>query len=185
MKLEQAIHCFKEAMIQENVSPEKGLGTEGFRFASTLNPVVNVDLLVVNEKKEILLSWRDDPYCGTGWHIPGGCIRLMETMQDRIQKTALSELGTNVSCSPEPVKVFEIFSREYREGIEDQRERAHFITLAYLCKPPKEYSIPAEKTISGKVGTLKWFSALPENLLQVQECYRKSWDEIQSRMMED
>ena len=55
MKLEQAIHCFKEAMIQENVSPEKGLGTEGFRFASTLIPVVNVDLLVVNEKKEILL----------------------------------------------------------------------------------------------------------------------------------
>ena len=49
MKLEQAIHCFKEAMIQENVSPEKGLGTEGFRFASTLIPVVNVDFFFRGE----------------------------------------------------------------------------------------------------------------------------------------
>ena len=71
MNLKQAIHCFQEAMKSEGISPEKGLGTEGFRFASTLMPVVNVDLIVINEKKEFLLSWRDDPHSGTGWHIPG------------------------------------------------------------------------------------------------------------------
>lgn len=163
----------------------KRLGTEGFQFASTLMPVVNVDLIVINEKKEFLLSWRDDPHCGTGWHIPGGCIRLMETAEKRLQKTALAELGTSVETSLEPIKVFEIFSRKPRKGIEDQRERAHFITLSYLCKAPKGYSIPADKSQTGTIGSLKWFSTLPENLLPVQDCYRRSWDEIKKKIMGD
>ena len=70
----------------------------------------------------------------------------METAEERLQKTALTELETSVETSLEPMKVFEIFSREYREGIEAQRERAHFITLSYLCKAPKDYSIPADKS---------------------------------------
>ena len=185
MNLKQAIHYFQEAMNSEGISPEKGLGTEGFQFASTLMPVVNVDLIVINENKEFLLSWRDDSHSGTGWHIPGGCIRFMETAEERLQKTALTELGTSVETSLEPIKVFEIFSRAPREGIENQRERAHFITLSYLCKAPKGYVIPAEKSQPGIVGSLKWFSTLPENLLPVQDCYRKSWNVIKERIMED
>lgn len=52
MNLKQAIHYFQEAMNSEGISPEKGLGTEGFQFASTLMPVVNVDLIVINENAE-------------------------------------------------------------------------------------------------------------------------------------
>ena len=109
----------------------------------------------------------------------------METAEERLQKTALTELETSVETSLEPMKVFEIFSREYREGIEAQRERAHFITLSYLCKAPKDYSIPADKSQTGAIGSLKWFSSLPENLLPVQDCYRRSWDEIEKKIMED
>lgn len=185
MNLKQAIHCFQEAMDSEKISPEKGLGTEGFLFASTLMPVVNVDLIVINEKKEFLLSWRDDPYSGTGWHIPGGCIRFMETAQERLQKTALAELGTSVETSSEPIRVFEIISRAPRKGIENQRVRAHFITLSYLCRVTKGYTIPAEKSQPETVGSLKWFSTLPENLLPVQDCYRKNWYVIKEKIMED
>lgn len=185
MSITQAIHFFKEEMNHEQIFPEKGLGTECFQFASTLMPVVNVDLLITNEKHEILLSWRDDPHCGTGWHIPGGCIRLMETTADRLQKTALSEIGAKVLAESEPIKVYEIFSRNYREGIEDQHERAHFITLAYKCKVLKEYSIPNERAIQGKAGSLQWFDDLPDNLLQAQDCYRKDWNIIRKKLLED
>ena len=148
-------------------------------------PVVNVDLLITNDKHEILLSWRNDSHCGTGWHIPGGCIRLMETVAERIQKTALAEIGVNVFAEPDPIKFYEIFSKIHREGIEDQRERAHFITLVYKCRIPKEYSIPEERSIPGKVGSLQWFGNLPDDLLQVQDCYRSDWKTIKEKLMED
>lgn len=185
MSITQAIKLFKKEMNQERIFPEKGLGTECFQFASTLMPVVNVDLLIVNDRHEVLLSWRDDPHCGCGWHIPGGCIRLMETAIERLQKTALTEIGIEVIAEPEPIKVYEIFSKGYRKGIEDQRERAHFITLVFKCKIPKDYMIPEEKTTPGVVGSLRWFSELPDNLLKVQDCYRRDWKNIKKKLMED
>ena len=185
MKLTDAINYFKAAMKSENICPENGLGTEGFQFASTLMPVINVDLLIINQQKEILLSWRNDPHCGVGWHVPGGCIRFMETAEDRIQKTALNEIGTEVECSMKPITVFEIFSKEYRDGITDQRERAHFITLVYFCKVSEQYEIPAEKAVPEVNGQLKWFKELPDDLLSVQNCYRKEWKNIKEKIMED
>lgn len=185
MSITQIIKSFKEEMEFEQIAPEKGLGTECFQFASTLMPVVNVDLLIVNNKNEILLSWRDDSHCGHGWHIPGGCIRLMETAAKRLQKTALSEIGTKVNTESDPIKIYEIFSRNDRDGITDQRERAHFITLAFKCKVPQGYVIPKEKTILGVAGSLQWFDDLPDDLLQVQECYRKDWENIKKKLMED
>lgn len=88
-------------------------------------------LLVTNPKHEILLSWRDDSHTGRGWHIPGGCIRFKERLMDRVQKTAIAEFGAEIVCRPEPIKVFEIFTNHYRDEIEDQKERVHFITLVY------------------------------------------------------
>ena len=103
MSITQAIRSLKEEMKCEEIFPEKGLGTECFQFASTLMPVVNVDLLITNDKHEILLSWRNDSHCGTGWHIPGGCIRLMETAAERFQKTAVGEFGVNVFAEYDPL----------------------------------------------------------------------------------
>ena len=185
MNLTEIIQSLKNIMNEEGVFPEKGLGKELFCFASTLIPIVNVDLLILNKKKEILLSWRDDPHCGTGWHIPGGCIRFKEKVSERIQKTARTEIGTQVVFTAEPVRVFEIFSKNDRPGIEDQRERAHFISLVYLCNVPEDYSIPKEKQIPGKAGTLKWFAELPEDMIQFQNCYQKNWNTIRTKILED
>lgn len=167
------IDRLKRAMQENGISPEKGLGEDLFLFTSTLMPVVNVDLLVMNEKGQILLSWRDDPHCGRGWHVPGGCIRFMETMEERIQKTAVCELGENVIPDMESVKVIEILEKQNRDGILDQRERAHFITLAIRCRALPDYVIPEERRQEGKAGCLRWFDELPENLLPVQKFYRK------------
>ena len=172
MNMKTEIDRLKQAMQENDISPEKGLGEELFLFASTLMPVVNVDLLVMNERGQILLAWRDDPHCGRGWHVPGGCIRFMETMEERIQKTAVCELGEKVIPDMESVKVVEILEKQDRAGISDQRERAHFITLAVRCRVSSAYVIPEERRQEGKAGCLKWFDGLPEDLLPVQGFYR-------------
>lgn len=182
MSIKDSIAELKCAMQAENIDPVIGLGDELFMFASTLMPVINVDLLTTNSKGEFLLAWRDDPHCGLGWHVPGGCIRLTETLEARIQKTALAELGTEVGFDPAPFGVYEIFSKEHRDGIDDQRERAHFITIAYHCTVPDDYVISPERSKPGTVGHLKWFTELPDNLLKVQHCYRDNWDEIKNKI---
>ncbi|MDR2604028.1 MAG: hypothetical protein LBC55_01570, partial [Desulfovibrio sp.] len=62
-------------------------------FTSSITPMLNVDLLVRDDAGRILLSWRDDALCGTGWHVPGGVVRFQETLAERVRKTALQELG--------------------------------------------------------------------------------------------
>ena len=156
-----------------NVKPEEGLGRDLFLKISSLVPIINVDLLVYNDQGQFLLTWRNDPHCGQGWHVPGGCIRFKETCEDRIQKVAQKELGiTDIQFDKDPIKVFEIFSHEHRD-IKNQNERAHFITLVYKCYAPANFCIVSQSMKTGEVGYMQWFDHLPDNLLSIQSCYRE------------
>jgi colanic acid biosynthesis protein WcaH len=157
----------------DNVHPEEGLGKELFLQVSALVPIVNVDLLVYNSKGQFLLTWRDDPHCGRGWHVPGGCIRFKETFEERIRKVAKNELGlTNFTFDREPVKVFEIIDKSRRE-IDNQNERAHFIALAYKCYVPDDFEMDNQARKEGDVGYIKWFDRLPDDFLSIQSCYKE------------
>lgn len=180
MSVKTAILNLKEQMDLEKILPEQGLGTELFLFTSTLAPVVNVDLLVTNKKHEILLAWRDDIHCGSGWHVPGGCIRFNETLEQRIQRTALSEFGMKVKFQEEPVKVFQIFSEGKRSHLENQQERGHFVTIVYACELPDDFRGLEKKPT--EIGYTKWFDQLPENLIKNHECYKTHWSEISNKL---
>ena len=160
-----------ESILHREIRPEEGLGEELFLAVSSLVPIVNVDLLVYDSRGRFLLSWRDDPYCGCGWHVPGGCIRFRETCKERIRKVALNELGIqDILYDTEPIKVFEIINHEHRE-IENQNARGHFITLVYKCYAPDGFSLENQRFKEGEAGYLKWFNCLPDNLLAIQSCY--------------
>lgn len=176
--LTTCIQALKNEMSREGISPENGLGTELFHFATTLTPLISVDLLVVNAEGEFLLSWRDDPHCGRGWHVPGGCIRLGETFERRIQETAKRELGIPVQFDSEPIRVLEYFAPADRIGVTDQRERSHIITLVFLCEVPETYDIPAVYRAEQLPGSIRWFHELPVDCLPLQECYWKNWNEL-------
>jgi len=64
--------------------PRQGLPEELFLFVSELTPMINVDLLIKNDRNETLLTWRADNFYGPGWHIPGGIIRFKESASSRI-----------------------------------------------------------------------------------------------------
>lgn len=56
-----------ESLIKD---PRKELPDEVFLFISRITPLINVDLLIENEKNHTLLTWRKDKYHTAGWHIP-------------------------------------------------------------------------------------------------------------------
>lgn len=163
----------KEHVLEQGINPEQGLGEELFLQISSLVPIVNVDLLVYNDKGQFLLTKRNDPHCGKGWHVPGGCIRFKETCAERIRKVAQKELGIKeITFSKNPVKVFEIIEHGLRP-IENQNERAHFITLVYKCHVDASYQINNGNLTEENVGYIKWFDKLPDDLLSIQNCYRE------------
>lgn len=146
-------------------NPSLGLPHEVFQFISRMTPMVNVDLLIKDEKGRMLLSWRNDELNGSKWHIPGGIIRFKERMEHRIKKVAETEIGTPVEFDPVPIAINQIISK--------QNIRGHNISLLFKCFLSGTY-IP--KNIGLKKndnGYLKWHDFCPKNLVKVQEIYRK------------
>ena len=135
----------KEVEKQE-FDPTIGLPETLFEFATRITPMVNIDLFVRNYKKEILLTWRGGNYYSPGWHIPGGIVRLRESLYDRIELVALKELGAKISYKTNPILINEII--RFPERI----NRTHFISFLFET----ELSTPLENS-------LKFNHAKPEN----------------------
>jgi colanic acid biosynthesis protein WcaH len=160
--------------VEETVSflddsiPDKtiGLPDEIFYFISRTTPLVNVDLLVKDEKGRVLLSWRNDKYYGQGWHIPGGIVRFKETLEQRIQRTAKQELGTEVYSDSTPLTIEQFIVPEWEN-------RAHFISFLYECFVPEDF-IP--NNLSKKrydAGYIEWHDECPVNFIPFQAKYVK------------
>ena len=161
------------AQIKAHIAdPRKGLPEEIFEFVSSITPMVNVDLVVLDNQNRVLLSWRDDEHCGAGWHVPGGIVRFKETREERIVKTALREFGCEVSFDPSPIAINEV--------IMPQEVRGHFVSFIYRCYLPADYVIPEhlrwDKNQSNEnaAGRLKWHSKNPEQWVRGQKQIYKS-----------
>ena len=66
--LQRALHAIESTLDD----PHRGLPEELFLFVSRITPLVNVDLLIQDDRGHTLLTWRDDEFHGAGWHVPGG-----------------------------------------------------------------------------------------------------------------
>ncbi len=159
--------------MRQGINPSDGLPEELFLEISGLVPVPNVDLFILDDKGRILLTWRDDPYFGKGWHLPGGCIRFKETMTERVQKTAINELGTKVKIDQDPIAIRDVIVNEHRPGIVDQNQRAHHLAVLFRCYPEDQQSI--ERLIKNKEA--KWFDKIPDNILPVHDVYISVFEE--------
>lgn len=150
------------------INPNEGLPFELFEWISSMVPIPNVDLLILNDDNQLLLSWRDDEYYGKGWHLPGGCIRFKETIAERIQKTSLAEIGSEVITDKNP-----IVTREMIMGLDaiEPYKRAHHIAMLFECRLPKHFVIDNRGKKEQDAGYLKWFNKVPDDMLKVHDIY--------------
>ena len=170
-KVSEAIALLNAAMKEKGIDPVKGLGTELFLFSTTLAPCLTVDLLIHDRQGRLLLAWRDDVYNGQGWHLPGGCVRLHESLAERVQHSALQEVGSEVIAAPRPLAVREDIILRPRAEVRNKLERSHNVSFLYDCRLPEGYTAP-----DSCGGTrLRWFDALPPDLL---ECHVRQYGNI-------
>jgi ADP-ribose pyrophosphatase YjhB (NUDIX family) len=151
-------------------NPEKGLPEEVFLFISGVTPLINVDLLIKNDKGETLLTWRDDGLCVPGWHVPGGIIRYKEKITERIVAVAKNELGAKIEYENEPLKITEIIHPT-------RKVRGHFISMLYECVLIGTLSVKLKfNKKTPKQGQWAWHSKCPDNIIAFHEVYRKYID---------
>jgi colanic acid biosynthesis protein WcaH len=145
--------------------PRRGLPTEVFHFVSRITPLINVDLLIRDDRARTLLTWRDDEFYGPGWHVPGGIIRYKEAAADRIRACAREELGADISSDPAPLLVL--------ESVRDARTRGHHISLLFRChllSPPDQARAASDRPSSGQ---WRWHERCPPDLLEAQVPYAR------------
>ena len=158
-------------LIEAVPRPSLGLPESVFLYISRTAPLVNVDLLIKDENGRTLLSWRNDRYAGTGWHVPGGIVRFKERLETRVGKVAETEIGTPVQFDSTPIALHQIIHEEHEI-------RGHFISLLYKCFLPGAFQPRNEGLSLEDAGYLVWHHRCPENLLKVQDVYRKYIDDI-------
>jgi colanic acid biosynthesis protein WcaH len=120
-------------------------------------------LLIQDQQNRTLLTWRDDDFYGSGWHVPGGIIRYKEHAADRIRKVAREEIGSAVEFEPSPLIIIEAISRE--------RERGHFISMLYRCRLDTEPDPARRAGDQPKRGEWKWHTRAPDDLLPIHRVY--------------
>lgn len=166
-EIDDAVMHLKEVMARHGIDPRDGLPESVFQLTTALVPIVNIDLFTVDEFGRLLLTWREDYYNTCGWHIPGGCVRLQETLSDRIQKTAISEIGTEVEFRKQPIAIRGAVTNKKNGDLYNQLERSHGISFLYLARLPQGITISNESELETTPGYKKWFHALPEKILPI------------------
>jgi colanic acid biosynthesis protein WcaH len=158
---QEAISLLESTVVNARI----GLPRDVFDFISRHTPMINVDLLVRDERGRTLLAWRIERNYTSGWHIPGGIVRYKETLEDRIMKVAETEIGAPVTFDPAPLAVSQIICPHVTRG--------HFISLLYRCHLSGSFVPDNEGRTEIDEGFLHWHETCPANIIKVHDMYRK------------
>ncbi|MBB5390873.1 MULTISPECIES: GDP-mannose mannosyl hydrolase [unclassified Herbaspirillum] len=116
------------------------LSADDFALVIQSTPLVSIDLLVRNERNEILLGYRRNRPASDCWFVPGGRIRKGETLKDAVRRIARVELGVE----PASWELSGAFDHIYadnalgREGF-----GSHYVALGCHCSlPPGSRIVP-------------------------------------------
>lgn len=139
-------------LLKKVKNPNRGLPEPLFLALSKIVPFASCEMAIVNEKKELLMAWRDDEWW-TGWHFPGGVMRYGESFEMSLQNTARRELGIKLKSYKF------LFPVNYTNS-----ERGHTVSFIFLC------------TTGQKPKDGKFFKTMPKNIISL---HKPVWRQVQ------
>jgi colanic acid biosynthesis protein WcaH len=122
-------------------------------------PLVAIDLVIRNERNEVLLGKRKNRPAKDTWFVPGGRIKKNEKLQDALQRICFAEL----KISPPMGKLLGVFDHIYDDnyfGVDGVN--THYVTLGYQFTLDSQVRIDHDD----QHAELKWWSIADLRLSQ-------------------
>jgi len=108
------------------------LPDETFKSLIQHTPLISIDLIVRNEKGEVLLGKRINAPAKGYWFVPGGRVRKNETLDDAFVRLVKEELGIESGITRENAKFLGVFEHFYEDCIFGNNVSTHYIVLGYV-----------------------------------------------------
>jgi colanic acid biosynthesis protein WcaH len=108
------------------------LNKQEFTEVIDRTPLVSIDLVVENEKGEILFGLRTNRPAKSYWFVPGGRILKNETLDDAFLRLTLNELG--VQFSRNDARLLDIYEHFYEDCVMGQTPSTHYVVAGYHLK---------------------------------------------------
>lgn len=131
------------------------------KHKSSLTPQVTVGAIVIKENKILLVKRNKEPGEGS-WAIPGGSVKLGETLQEATEREVREETGLTIKAK-EPVYTFDLIERDHQGQI-----RFHYIIVDLMADLMGGELHPSDDAVDAR-----WF--IPEDVerLEVTESTRE------------
>jgi colanic acid biosynthesis protein WcaH len=115
-------------------------------------PLVSIDLIVRNERGEILLGRRANRPAQGMWFVPGGRIRKNELVNDALQRISQRELGLKITQA----KLLGVFDHIYPDNfLGAPGVNTHYVVLGMEATLPGNPVLKADDQHE----ELKWWTA--------------------------
>ncbi len=110
-------------------------------------PIVGVGGVVVEQGRVLLVRRGRAPLLGE-WSIPGGALKVGETLEEALRRELREETGLEVT----PLELLEVLDRIVQD--EAGRTRYHYVLIDYLCRVKR--SGPQDPRAATDVSECRW-----------------------------
>ncbi len=118
-------------------------------LAST--PLVSIDLLIENQRGQILLGRRNNRPAQGFWFVPGGRILKNETLASAFERLTLNELGLKFSIGDATLQG--PYDHFYTDSVFGAAPSTHYVAIAYRLRVAQLVNLPQEQHAD-----YQWFS---------------------------
>ena len=125
-------------------------------------PILGVGGVVFLDNKVVLVKRGNEPGYGK-WSIPGGTVKLGETLQEAVKREIFEETGLNI----EALEIIKVLDPILRDA--DNRIMYHFVLVDFLCRYESGTLRAESDALDARAVSLSDLSAysLPEVTLEV------------------
>lgn len=130
------------------------LNQQDFSQVIAHTPLFAIDLVVLNEHKQMLVGKRLNKPAKGSWFVPGGRILKGESLEQGFKRLTLNELGKSIELKQ--AKLLGLFEHFYKDSVFGDKISTHYINAAHLLSLQQDElkSLPTDEQHTG----YRWMS---------------------------
>jgi GDP-mannose mannosyl hydrolase len=129
------------------------LSEKNFETVIKYAPLFAIDLVVLNQKNEILIGKRLNKPAKAWWFVSGGRVFKGEVLSDAFLRISETEIGLSLNIGQ--ATLLGIYDHIYSDSIFDDNVSTHYVNAAHvLCCNEKDLNLPK----GGQHQEYRWIS---------------------------